>query len=93
MCEFGCSAKLRRLRLKSYLNLNGNSGIRKYDIGQDWIRLQFQSPTIYVYDYQRPGKDHVDRMKVLALSGRGLDTYVSQDVRGAYSRKEVEFKQ
>lgn len=74
--------------MERYLNLNGDSGVTYYDTGPDFIRVQFQDSTIYVYDHIRPGKHHVDRMKELAMSGRGLGTYISQHVRKAYARKE-----
>jgi hypothetical protein len=74
--------------VEHYLNLNGDSGVTRYAIGRDFIRVQFRDPTIYVYDYVRPGKHHVDRMKELAVSGRGLGTYISQNVGKAYARKE-----
>lgn len=54
--------------MEHYLNLNGDSGVTRYAIGRDFIRVQFRDPTIYVYDYVRPGKHHVDRMKELAVS-------------------------
>jgi hypothetical protein len=74
--------------LERYSNLNGDSGVTHYSIGPDVIRVQFQGPTVYVYDYTRPGQHHVDRMKALALAGRGLATYISQHVQKAYARKE-----
>ena len=74
--------------MERYLNLNGDSGVTRYEIGRDFIRVQFRDPTIYVYDYVRSGKHDVDRMKELAASGRGLGTYISQNVREAYARKE-----
>jgi hypothetical protein len=74
--------------LERYLNLKGDSGVTHYDIGPDFIRVQFGDPTIYVYDHARPGQYHVDRMKALAVSGRGLATYISRHVGEAYARKE-----
>jgi hypothetical protein len=70
------------------LNLKGDSGVTHYEIGEDFIRLQFRGSAIFVYDYTMPGKLHVDRMKALAAAGRGLATYVNQHVRSRYARKE-----
>ena len=42
---------------------------------------------MYVYDHDRPGRAHVETMKALAESDRGLGTYVSQHVGKAYARK------
>ena len=74
--------------MERYLNVSGDSGVTRYDMGPDFIRVQFQDATIYVYDHACPGKHHVDRMKELAASGRGLGTYISRCVRKAYARKE-----
>ena len=76
-------------RMDSYANLNGNSGVEKYQITETSIRVKFiTSSDIYVYTYQKPGKIHVDEMKRLAKSGRGLATYINQKVRKNYEHKE-----
>lgn len=73
----------------SYKNLGGNSGVVAYESGTDYIKLRFQrSRKIYVYDAAAPGRTHVERMKKLASAGRGLATYVSQNVKRNYSRIE-----
>jgi hypothetical protein len=74
--------------LERYRNLSGDSGVTHYEIGLDYIRVQFEDGSIYVYDYSRPGQHHVDEMKSLAVAGPGLSTYISQHVRKAYARKE-----
>lgn len=76
-------------KMNSYANLNGNSGVAEYQIADTSIRVKFiTSPDIYVYTYLKPGKVHVDEMKRLAKSGRGLATYINQNVRKNYDRKE-----
>ena len=74
--------------LERYRNLNGDSGVTHFEIGSNFIRVQFHDPAIYVYDYHRPGQHHVEHMKMLAVAGRGLSTYISQHVRNNYARKE-----
>ena len=64
------------------------SGVTGYKIGPDFIALRFTDDVVYVYDYGRPGWNHVERMKMLARSGRGLTTYVNQHVRDSYARRE-----
>lgn len=72
-----------------YKNLSGNSGVVEYDSGTDYIKIRFQSGrTIYIYDYAAPGQTHVEQMKILAHAGRGLLTYINQNVRKNYSRTE-----
>ncbi|MDF2437912.1 MAG: hypothetical protein K0Q95_2288 [Bacteroidota bacterium] len=75
--------------MKPYGNKGGNSGIRAYEIGDDFIKLKFSDKEdVYVYDYDDPGRAHVNEMKKFALKGKGLATYVNKWVRGNYSRIE-----
>lgn len=75
--------------MKRYRNLSGDSGVVAYEIGRDWIRVKFRKKeVIYTYTYARPGAPHVEAMKRLAIAGRGLCTYISQNVREAYESKD-----
>lgn len=74
--------------MQPYSNRSGRSGVTHYEIGPDFIRVRFGTPTIYVYDYTIPGKDAVEHMKELARAGRGLSTYISQHIRERYVRTE-----
>lgn len=69
-----------------YGNLSGESGVTHFAIGTDFVAVQFETPTVYVYDYDRPGRITVEQMKSFALAGRGLGTYISRHVREAYAR-------
>jgi hypothetical protein len=73
--------------MTSYLNYSGNSGVTAYAIEFDRITVQFASGDSYVYTYKKPGKAVVEKMKVLAMEGRGLSTYISKVVRGNYEAK------
>jgi hypothetical protein len=46
--------------MERYLNLNGDSGITRYEVGTDFIRIRFREGIAYRYSYLRPGKYHVD---------------------------------
>ena len=74
--------------MERYQHLDGYSGVTFYEYGPDFIRIRFRNGTTYVYDYARPGTQHVERMKELARAGKGLSTYISQVVRMSYARKE-----
>ena len=75
--------------MQNYKNYHGNSGIVSFEIGNDFIKIQFKhSPNVYVYTYNTPGSDHVEKMKILANDGRGLATYVSQNVKKSFDHKE-----
>jgi len=64
-----------------------HSGVRAYEPLPDGIILQFQDYRKYLYDNDKPGKQHVEEMKRLAKAGSGLTTYVNQHVRDNYKRK------
>ena len=70
-----------------YRNLSGHSGVVAYEMAPDAITLTFVNGDRYRYSAIRPGRNAVDRMKVLAEAGRGLATFVSQHVRDNYERK------
>jgi hypothetical protein len=76
------------MKPERYRNLKGDSGVTYYAIGPDFIAVQFQDPTVYIYDDSRPGHVHVEKMKALAVRGHGLGSYISQHVRKAFVRKQ-----
>jgi hypothetical protein len=75
------------MTLKNYKDLSGRGGITGYKILPEGIILQFQHKHLYLYDYLRPGKDHVEQMKTLAGKGKGLTTYINQNIRENYKQK------
>lgn len=72
-----------------YRNLGGNSNVVSYEATEDSILVVFKSGTYrnYFYDDNRPGKTAVERMKVLAVRGSGLNSYISSIVKDSYARK------
>jgi hypothetical protein len=73
--------------VQRYLNRSGESGIVAYEVGPAGIAVQFADGSIYVYDVEHPGRKAVSDMKRLARAGRGLSTYISQNVRDNYAKK------
>lgn len=72
--------------MKRYKNLSGDSGVLLYEPGADSIRIRFRGADgIYVYNYDKPGKRHVEAMKKRATEGRGLSTYISRYVKNNYA--------
>jgi hypothetical protein len=59
--------------MERYANRNGKSSVAGYEIGYDFIRVQFKGNSkIYTYSYRgEAGQYHVDNMKVLAAQGFG----------------------
>lgn len=74
--------------MEPYQNLNGNSGVAAYEIGEDYIRVQFTSGSVYVYTYDSAGADNIEQMKQLARKGQGLNTFINTNVREEYARRE-----
>jgi hypothetical protein len=58
---------------------NKLSGISHYHIGDDFIEIKFKTKAhIYRYTNKLNGKDHIEKMKILAKEGSGLATYINQ---------------
>ena len=72
--------------MKNYANLSNASGVLAYEYGKDWIRVLFRGHEPYLYSYHSAGKHHVEAMKNLADSGKGLSTYITQHVKDQYDR-------
>jgi hypothetical protein len=53
------------------------------------IILEFRYKDLYLYDYTKPDKKHVEQMKILAESGKGSTTYVNQNVRENYKKNKI----
>jgi len=72
---------------KKYNNLIEANGISAYEILNDGIIIEFNHEMRYLYDYLKPGKEHVEKMKTLAAQGQGLLTYINQNVKNNYRKK------
>ena len=71
-----------------YRSRNPGAGVRNFEILPDAIILEFADRKWrYLYNSERPGPEHVNNMKRLALEGDGLTTYVNQHVRENYAAK------
>jgi len=76
-----------RQNMHLYAEDGHDTGISAYSFNKDSITVLFREGWYYLYDYEKPGKHHVDAMKALARQGHGLSTYISQHVRENYKRK------
>lgn len=59
-----------------------SSGVTAFDIGEDYIRIQFNYTEIYTYTYKTAGEKAVERMKALAKAQKGLSTFISRNQPG-----------
>ncbi len=71
--------------MEKYKNLDGDSGVAFYEIGIDFIKVQFTSGSIYLYTYESAGSSNIEIMKELALNGKGLNSFISRTVRSKYA--------
>ena len=63
------------------------SGVSGYKTGNDYIILEFTDGRKYLYNYEKPGRQHVEKMKSHATEGAGLSTYINKYVRNNYALK------
>jgi hypothetical protein len=73
--------------MEHYKNLGGDSGVTAYEIGDDFIKVQFRDGSLYLYNYQSAGRSNIEHMKELAIAGRGLNSFISKVVKKAYASK------
>lgn len=70
-----------------YKNSGGKSGVAAFEIRREAIVVEFRHGGKYIYDYDTTGREHVEEMKVLALEGHGLATYINRHVRNLFAGK------
>ena len=73
--------------MKKYANRSGDSGVSAYEIGSNYILVEFTSGSIYEYSYSSAGSSNIETMKSLATSGSGLNSFIKRNVNKNYSRK------
>ena len=74
--------------MERYRDVDGDSNVAAYEIGPDFIRVQFRDGSIYLYTYASAGSRNIERMRQLARNGDGLNAFINKAVRKAYARKE-----
>jgi len=63
-----------------YRRLNKKSDVVKYRIGDDYVVIRFsKNDDLYVFDYEKSGKDRVEKMKELIKEGQGLSRFIHSD--------------
>ncbi|MBQ7933813.1 MAG: hypothetical protein IJ327_03370 [Lachnospiraceae bacterium] len=72
--------------MQIYKNLSGNSSVRAFSIGLDYILVQFSTGTPYRYSYRSAGAEKVEQMKKLAVAGSGLGSYINKYARYDYEK-------
>lgn len=73
--------------MERYANRNGDSGVVAYQIGPDFVQVQFNTGAVYEYTYSSAGSSNIEMMKDLANAGRGLCSFIKRNVNNSYSRR------
>lgn len=73
--------------MEKYGNKNGDSGISGFEIGSNFIQVEFSTGSIYEYTYSSAGENNIETMKNLAKSGSGLNSFINTYVKFKYLRK------
>ena len=71
--------------MKKYGRLSGDSGVVAYQVKDEALLVRFVDGRVYTYSYDSPGREHVEQMKALAKTGKGLATYISKYVGANYA--------
>jgi hypothetical protein len=78
-----------RIDFKKYKKA-GQGGVVKYAVLEDGIVLIFKdNEYYYLYDFVKPGVEHIEEMITKAEEGKKLNTYITQIVRGNYADKWI----
>lgn len=56
-----------------------NSGVTGFNIGEDYIVVQFNFEQEYKYTYKSAGASVIEKMKTLAEKQKGLSTFISRN--------------
>lgn len=70
--------------MEKYKNLSRDSSVYAYEIGMNYIDVQFNDGSIYRYSYKSAGASNVEQMKHYAQVGDGLGSFIQRNVRKLY---------
>ncbi len=74
--------------MEKYSDIDRDSGVVTYEIGEDFIKVKFSDGAIYLYTNTSAGHHNINQMKLLASRGDGLNAYINNHVRKGYAKKE-----
>lgn len=73
--------------MERYRDLNRDSGIHTFEIGSDFMVIEFKGGSTYLYTYQTASRGNIEQMKTLAIGGKGLGTFINKYVREKYTKR------
>lgn len=62
----------------------GNSGVRGYRIGEDYIDVMFSNGALYRYSYRSAGASKIEEMKRLAMQGQEFSSFIKKYANNNY---------
>ena len=72
--------------MPQYRDINGDSGIHSYELGNGSITVQFDGGRSYLYTNASAGAGHILEMQRLAQLGDGLNSYINRHARKNYAQ-------
>ena len=77
--------------MQNYSNQTGQSNITHFKIEADKIIIKFKKwDEPIVYTYESEGTEHIENLKSLALSGKGLSRYIQKYFKN--HKNETDYK-
>ena len=75
--------------MEAYRDWDHDSNIVAYEIGDDFITVQFRDGRYHFYTYTcgSAGSHHIEEMKRLARLGDGLNAYISEHKPPYHSKR------
>ena len=73
--------------MKKHKNVSGKSTITMFELAKDVVTVRFTSQEVYRYSNQSAGSENIGKMKILALAGKGLGTFIENNVKEKFARK------
>jgi len=75
------------LHLQRYRPESGRGGVAGYADLPQGLAVEFGDGHVYLYNYDCPGRFHVEHMKALANEAQRLGTYISRHVGKRYAAR------
>jgi hypothetical protein len=70
-----------------YKNINGSSNVKGFELSDTCIIVWFKDGSKYRYSQLKAGIANVSQMKILAVSGCGLNSFINKNVKMQYDQK------
>lgn len=87
MPDVSCETDEKYSGWNTYKNLAYISRVAEYKIEDGGITVKFKNKMCYFYNTESTGTEKIKEMQCLAIFGRGLNTFIQQEVGGNYVRK------